>query len=84
MRNFDPGPVPAQVIDKGILTADLLAHVMVAKFTDHLPLYRQEKNLGRAGLMIAHSTLAHWVGQTGMQRLCVARSGAGRRRNSRR
>ncbi|WP_373957425.1 IS66 family transposase zinc-finger binding domain-containing protein [Pseudomonas putida] len=38
-------PVPAQVIDKGVPTAGLLAHVMVAKFADHLPLYRQEKNL---------------------------------------
>lgn len=43
-------PVPAQVIDKGIPTAGLLAHVMVAKFADHLPLYRQEKIFGRAGL----------------------------------
>jgi transposase len=45
-------PVPAQVIDKGIPTAGLLAHVMVAKFADHLPLYRQEKIFGRAGLAI--------------------------------
>src|SRR6195952_5289694 len=36
-------PVSAHVIDKGIPTAGLLAHVMVAKFADHLPLYRQEK-----------------------------------------
>lgn len=62
-----PEPVPAQVIDKGIPTAGLLAHVMVAKFADHLPLYRQEKIFGRAGLMIARSTLAQWVGQTGVQ-----------------
>lgn len=60
-------PVPTQVIDKGIPTAGLLAHVMVAKFADHLPLYRQEKIFGRAGLMIARSTLAQWVGQTGVQ-----------------
>jgi transposase len=60
-------PVPAQVIDKGIPTAGLLAHVMVAKFADHLPLYRQEKIFGRAGLAIARSTLADWVGQTGVQ-----------------
>jgi transposase len=60
-------PVPAQVIDKGIPTAGLLAHVMVAKFADHLPLYRQEKNFGRAGLAIPRSTLAQWVGQTGVQ-----------------
>lgn len=60
-------PVPAQVIDKGIPTAGLLAHVMVAKFVDHLPMYRQEKIFGRAGLAIARSTLAQWVGQTGVQ-----------------
>jgi transposase len=60
-------PVPAQVIDKGIPTAGLLAHVMVAKFSDHLPLYRQEKIFGRAGLAIPRSTLAQWVGQTGVQ-----------------
>lgn len=59
--------MPAQVIDKGIPTAGLLAHVMVAKFADHLPLYRQEKIFGRAGLAIARSTLAQWVGQTGVQ-----------------
>ena len=60
-------PVPAQVIDKGIPTAGLLAHVMVAKFADHLPLYRQEKIFGRAGLAIPRSTLAQWVGQAGAQ-----------------
>ncbi|PHX33878.1 hypothetical protein AO282_06835 [Pseudomonas amygdali pv. morsprunorum] len=60
-------PMPAQVIDKGIPTAGLLAQVMVAKFADHLPLYRQEKIFGRAGLTIARSTLARWVGQTGMR-----------------
>ena len=60
-------PVPPQVIDKGIPTAGLLAHVMVAKFADHLPLYRQEKIFGRAGLAIPRSTLAQWVGQTGVQ-----------------
>jgi transposase len=60
-------PVPAQVIDKGIPTAGLLAHVMVAKFADHLPLYRQEEIFGRAGLAIPRSTLAQWVGQTGAQ-----------------
>ncbi|MGZ9706454.1 IS66 family transposase [Pseudomonas sp. GNP013] len=60
-------PVPAHVIDKGVPTAGLLAHIMVAKFADHLPLYRQEKIFGRAGLPIARSTLAQWVGQTGVQ-----------------
>ena len=60
-------PVPAQVIDKGIPTAGLLAQVMIAKYGDHLPLYRQEKIFGRAGLAIPRSTLAQWVGTCGVQ-----------------
>ena len=60
-------PVPAQIIDKGIPTAGLLVHVMIAKFADHLPLYRQESIFGRAGLVIARSTLAQWVGNCGVQ-----------------
>jgi transposase len=60
-------PVPAQVNDKGIPTAGLLAHVLVAKYADHLPLYRQEKIFGRAGLEIPRSTLGAWVGMCGVQ-----------------
>jgi transposase len=60
-------PVPDQVIDKGTPTAGLLAQVMVAKYSDHLPLYRQEKIFGRAGLAIPRSTLAQWVGTCGVQ-----------------
>ena len=59
--------MPAQVIDKGIPTAGLLAQVMVAKFADYLPLYRQEKIFAHAGLAIARSTLAQWVGNCGVQ-----------------
>lgn len=60
-------PAPPHVIDKGIPTSGLLAHVMIAKFADHLPLYRQESIFGRAGLAIPRSTLAQWVGVTGVQ-----------------
>lgn len=60
-------PVPAHVIDKGIPTARLLAQVMIAKYADHLPLYRQEKVFARAGLAIPRSTLASWVGTCGVQ-----------------
>jgi transposase len=60
-------PVPAHVIDKGIPTAGLLAHVLVAKFMDHLPLYCQEYIFERAGMVIARSTLAQWVGECGAQ-----------------
>ncbi|MFQ1065285.1 IS66 family transposase, partial [Bordetella trematum] len=45
-------PVPAQVIDKGLPTAGLLAQVLVAKFADHLPLNRQEGIFARAGLAL--------------------------------
>ena len=45
------------MIDKGIPTAGLLAHVMVAKYADHLPLYRQEKIFGRAGLAIGNRSI---------------------------
>jgi transposase len=60
-------PVPPHVIDKGLPTTGLLAQVLVAKFLDHLPLYRQEHIFERAGLAIARSTLAAWVGECGAQ-----------------
>ena len=60
-------PVAAHVIDKGIPTAGLLAQVLVAKYADHLPLYRQESIFARAGLAIPRSTLAQWVGTCGVR-----------------
>ncbi len=60
-------PVVPHVIDKGIPTAGLLAQVLVAKYGDHLPLYRQERIFERAGLAIAQSTLGEWVGVCGVR-----------------
>jgi transposase len=60
-------PVAPHIIDKGIPTTGLLAQVLVAKFLDHLPLYRQERIFERAGLAISRSTLAQWVGECGVQ-----------------
>lgn len=59
--------VPAHVIDKGIPTASLLAQVLVTKYADHTPLYRQESIFGRAGLALPRSTLGAWVGVCGMR-----------------
>ncbi len=59
-------PVPAQVIDKGVATAGLLAQVLVAKYADHQPLYRQEAIFERAGMALPRSTLAQWVGVCGV------------------
>lgn len=60
-------PVAPHIIDKGIPTTRLLAQVLVAKFLDHLPLYRQEAIFERAGMAIARSTLAQWVGECGVR-----------------
>jgi transposase len=60
-------PVPAHVIDKGLPTTGLLAQVLVAKYADHLPLYRQEAIFERAGMSLSRSTLAQWVGACGVE-----------------
>ena len=66
-QTITQAPVAAHVIEKGIPTTGLLAQVLVAKYADHLPLYRQEAIFGRAGLAIPRSTLAQWVGACGVQ-----------------
>jgi transposase len=66
-RTLTQAPVPAEIIDKGLPTSGLLAHVLVAKHSDHLPLYRQEAIFERAGLAIPRSTLAAWVGVCGVR-----------------
>jgi len=60
-------PVPAQIIDKGLPTSGLLAQVLVAKYADHLPLYRQEAIFGRCGYRLARSSLSAWVGVCGVR-----------------
>lgn len=53
--------VPAQAVEKGIAGEGLLAHVVVSKYADHLPLHRQEGIFERQGLPFARSTLAGFV-----------------------
>ena len=55
-------PAPERVIAGGLATPALLAHVLVSRYCDHLPLYRQSRILARHGVEISHSTLAGWVG----------------------
>ncbi len=68
-RNCEEGiktaPMPPQPIPKGIPTAGLLAHVCVAKFDDHLPLYRQSEIWERLGVDLPRSTLSGWLLGTG-------------------
>lgn len=66
--------MPAQIIDAGIPTANLLAHVLIAKYDDHLPLYRQCEIYARAGVDIALSTLADWVGAAGVALAPIAQA----------
>ena len=56
-------PAPDRPIDGGIATEALLAHVLVNKYADHLPLYRQTQIFARQGVMLDRSTLCNWVGR---------------------
>jgi transposase len=55
-------PAPARPIDRGLPGPALLAHVLVSKYGDHLPLYRQSQIYAREGIDLDRSTLAGWVG----------------------
>jgi transposase len=55
-------PAPSRPIDRGLAGPGLLAHVLVAKYADHLPLYRQSEIYEREGIELDRSTLAGWVG----------------------
>ena len=57
-------PVPSLPIERGLAGPGLLAHVLVAKYCDHLPLYRQAEIYARDGIDLDRSTLADWVGQS--------------------
>lgn len=54
---------PSRPIERGMAGPALLAHVLVAKYCDHLPLYRQSGIYARSGLALERSTLAGWVDQ---------------------
>jgi transposase len=56
-------PAPALPTPRGRAAPGMLAHVLVSKYTDHLPLYRQSEIYARDGLDLDRSTLSDWVGQ---------------------
>jgi transposase len=55
-------PAQSSVIERGLAGPGLLAHVLVAKYADHCPLYRQSEIYAREGVELDRSTLAGWVG----------------------
>lgn len=56
-------PAPARLIQAGLPTEATVAHVLVSKYADHLPLYRQAQIMSRQGIDLDRSTLADWVGR---------------------
>ena len=58
-------PAPSRPIERGMATPSLLAQVVVSKYADHMPLYRQSGIFRRAGVDLERSLLADWVGQAG-------------------
>lgn len=56
-------PAPARIVEGGIPTEALIAQVLVAKYADHLPLYRQAQIYARQGVQLDRSTLADRVGR---------------------
>ena len=56
-------PAPARLIEGGLPTEATVAQVLVSKYADHLPLYRQAQIYARQGIMLDRSTLADWVGR---------------------
>src|SRR5215469_14901121 len=55
-------PAPSRPIERGLAGPGLLAHVIVSKYADHLPLFRQSEIYARQGVEISRSTMAGWVG----------------------
>ena len=56
-------PAPVHLIEGALPTEGMIAHVLVSKFADHLPLYRQAQIYARSGIELHRSTLADWVGK---------------------
>ena len=56
-------PAPERPIDGGMATEAMIVHVVVSKFCDSLPLYRQSQMLARQGISLDRSTLSNWVGR---------------------
>jgi transposase len=63
--------MPPQIISQGIVSPSLLAHIIIAKFIDALPFYRQEKQFARMGIDIARATMSNWTIQVATACFCL-------------
>jgi transposase len=66
-------PAPARLIEGGMPTEATVAHVLVSRYADHLPLYRQAQILARQGIEIGREILADWIGTAAMEIVPVVR-----------
>lgn len=66
-QTLSQAPVDPQLIDKGMPAPGLVAHVLVSRFVDHIPYYRQETINARSGVHTPRTTLASWSGAAGAE-----------------
>jgi transposase len=66
-------PAPARLVEGGVPTEATVAHVMVSRYADHLPLYRQAQILARQGIAIGREVLADWTGTGALEFVPVVR-----------
>jgi transposase len=66
-------PAPARLIEGGVPTEATVAHVLVSRYADHLPLYRQSQILARQGIEIGREVLADWTGTGALEIVPVVR-----------
>ena len=59
-------PVAPTIIDRGLAAPGLLAQVVIQKYVDHVPLYRQEAIFARHGIVLKRTMLAEWMGRVGL------------------
>ena len=64
-------PAPMRLIEAGMPTEATVASVIVSKYADHLPLYRQSQIYARQGVDLDRSTLARWVGKAAYELMPV-------------
>ena len=64
-ESVSQAPAPGHLVDSGVPSEALLAHVAVSKYADGLPLYRQEGIYARDGVEISRNSMANWMGHVG-------------------
>ena len=63
-ENVKLAPMPVLLLPKGIATPELVSHIIISKYCDHLPLYRQEKMWQRIAIDLPRSSLSSWILKT--------------------